>query len=61
MSRQRTIHLSAKALEAIRPGDGVSARINQIIEHYQALMALDPLKAMALLKQLREQEMALPP
>lgn len=43
MSRQRTIHLSAQALQAIRPNDGLSPRINQIIERYQALMAFNPL------------------
>lgn len=38
MSRQRTVHLSAKALKSIRPSDGLSPRINQIIERYQAII-----------------------
>lgn len=48
MSRQRTIHLSAQSLKAIRPSDGLSPRINQIIERYQALMAPNPLNTLRL-------------
>jgi hypothetical protein len=39
MSRQRTIHLSANALAAIRPHDALSPRINQILERYLQLTA----------------------
>lgn len=34
-----TVHLSAESHKAIRPNDGVSPRINQIIERYQAIIA----------------------
>ena len=38
MSRQRTIHLSTRALAAIRPHDALSPRINQLLERYLALV-----------------------
>lgn len=38
MSRQRTIHLSTRALSAIRPHDALSPRINQLLERYLALV-----------------------
>mgnify|MGYP000231548882 FL=1 len=43
-----TVHLSTQSQRAIRPGDGVSPRLNQIIDRYQALMRHNPLHRLRL-------------